>query len=196
MSNVKYFGDSDLLYLLTLLKAEYDKYVKAVSGYGLISDADLTKLGNIEAGAEVNVLEGIIINGQSQTIDANKKITLGTAAGMDATDTYSATGHVPVTGTAVAAALATVTGISFESYPSFAELPAVGVSGVIYLVPNSGSAPNVKDEYFWNTTTQAYELFGTTQIDLTNYVQFSDLVELTQSEVTAAWNSIFNVSGS
>lgn len=187
---IKYFSTNDLLYLLTLLKSEYEKYVEAVSGYGLISDADLAKLGNIEAGAQVNVLEGIIVGSTEQTI-TNKKITLGTAAGMDVTNTYSASGTTPVTGQAVAAALATITGIRFESYSSFAELPAVGENGVIYLVPNGGSGSNVKDEYFWNSTTSAYEKFGTTDIDLTNYVQFNDLVELTQAEVLAAWNSVF-----
>lgn len=218
---IKYFSTNDLLYLLTLLKSEYEKYVEAVSGYGLISDADLTKLSGIASGAQVNVLEGILINGTEQTIDANKKITLGTAANKDVpstaggtatsnevvrgddprlsdarnsadvTDTYSASSHAPMSGVAVAQALATITGISFESYPSFADLPAVGQTGVIYLVPNSGTGSNVKDEYFWNATTQAYELFGTTQVDLTNYLQDTDVIELTQAEVLAAWNSVF-----
>lgn len=55
----EYTGKTDLLYLLTLIKSEFDKYVKAVNGKGL-SEEDFTtalktKLAEIEAGAEVNV---------------------------------------------------------------------------------------------------------------------------------------------
>lgn len=223
MSSIEYFGSSDLLYLLNLMKTEYDKYVKAVSGKDLstndFTDAFKTKLEGIIAGAEPNVQSDWAQTITTEDDFIKNKPTLGTAAAKDVaasgnasstqvvmgndsrltdsrnsadvTDTYSASSHAPMSGIAVAQALASVTGISFESYNSFSELPAVGQTGVIYLVPNSGSVPNVKDEYFWNTTTSSYELFGTTQMDLTNYVQFSDLVELTQAEVTAAWISVF-----
>ena len=183
------------------------------------TDTLKNKLDAIAAGAEVNVQSDW--NQTTDTADdyIKNKPTLGTAAAFDVassgnasssevvkgndtrltdarnsadvTDTYSASSHVPMSGVAVAQAIATVTGISFESYNSFADLPATGSAGVIYLVPNSGSSPNVKDEYFWNTATSSYELFGTTQVDLTNYLQTSDVIELTQAEVTAAWNSIF-----
>lgn len=49
--------------------------------------------------------------------------------------------------------------------------------GAIYLVPNSGTAPNVKDEYITVRSgtdpnfTYAWELIGTTEVDLSNYVQ-------------------------
>lgn len=192
MSTIKYFNDTDLLYLVNLIKAELTKYVLAVQGKGLstndFTDALLTKLNGIATGAEVNVQSDWSQSDNSADDFIKNKPTLGTAAAMDVTNSYSASGTAPVSGQAVAQAIASVTGITFESYNSYADLPAVGQTGVIYLVPNGGSAPNVKDEYFWNTTTQAYELFGSTQIDLTNYVQFSDLVAMTQAEVEAAWN--------
>ena len=309
MSNIKYFGSSDLLYLLNLLKTEYEKYVLAVPGKGLstndFTNDLLTKLNGIASGAEVNqdafgnVKVGattITAGSKTDTIEfeagsnvtltpdaSNEKVTIA----VPTTDTYSSAGTSPVDGKAIAAAiatltansaggsgkyikgiseangiisptegtidsavtqssdnpvssggvytklqdyaplaspaltgvptaptaaagtnttqiattafttgaiadaLATITGISFESYTTSEDLPAVGQTGVIYLVPNSGLSPNVNDEYFWNTTTQAYELFGTTQVDLTDYVKFENLVELTQAEVLAAWNSVF-----
>ena len=49
------------------------------------------------------------------------------------------------------------------------ELPATGQSNIIYLVPNSGSGNNVYDEYLW--TGEKFELIGTTQVDLSNYLQ-------------------------
>lgn len=62
--------------------------VQAVAGSdpGLMTAADKIKLDGIEAGGEVNVLEGVQVDGTDLTIDANKKVnvTLG-AFGITAT---------------------------------------------------------------------------------------------------------------
>ena len=71
--------------------------------------------------------------------------------------------------------LDTMSGINFEVVQT---LPLVDIStSTIYLVPKqSAEVDNIYDEYI-NTdgTSQGWELIGTTEIDLTNYVQFSDL---------------------
>lgn len=81
-------------------------------------------------------------------------------------------------------AIAGVTGIDFQIVAS---LPATGEKGVIYLVSHSGTAPDVYDEYIWITVsgTGQFEKIGTTQIDLSNYMQFSDMVPLTTAEIDA-----------
>lgn len=66
--------------------------------------------------------------------------------------------------TAVANAIAGIQGISYEVV---ATLPATGQAGVIYLVSNNGSAPNIYDEYIWTGT--AFEKIGTTDVDLSGY---------------------------
>lgn len=66
--------------------------------------------------------------------------------------------------TAVANAIAGIQGISYEVVQA---LPATGEAGVIYLVSNSGSAPNIYDEYIWTGT--AFEKIGTTDVDLSGY---------------------------
>lgn len=66
--------------------------------------------------------------------------------------------------TAVANAIAGIQGISYEVVQT---LPATGEAGVIYLVSNSGSAPNIYDEYIWTGT--AFEKIGTTDVDLSGY---------------------------
>lgn len=53
------------------------------------------------------------------------------------------------------------------------QLPATGKKGVIYLVPKDGTAPDVHDEYVWIDATQTFELIGTTQVDLSNYLPLS-----------------------
>lgn len=54
------------------------------------------------------------------------------------------------------------------------ELPATGQKGIIYLLAKDGAAPDVYDEYVWIETTQTFELIGTTQVDLTDYVKNTD----------------------
>ena len=54
------------------------------------------------------------------------------------------------------------------------ELPATGQSGVIFLVPKEGAAPDIYNEYVWINATQTFELIGNTQVDLTDYVKNTD----------------------
>lgn len=104
---------------------------------------------------------------------------------------YSTTAEMTA---AINAAIASVVGIKFAKVASFADLPLVGAAGTIYLVPNGGTGSNVNDEYFWDADTQTYEKFGTTEIDLTDYLKKTDVEELATTEVEAAWNSVFNAT--
>lgn len=84
---------------------------------------------------------------------------------------------------------------TFVKVDSYDDLPSEGVSGKIYLVPNSGSGQNVYDEYIWciiammagggggESPVYGYEKIGSTVIDLSGYVQETDLVEITEAEI-------------
>lgn len=86
---------------------------------------------------------------------------------------------------------------TFIKVASYDDLPSEGVSGKIYLVPNSGSGQNVYDEYIWciiammagggggESPVYGYEKIGSTVIDLSGYVQETDLVEITEAEIDA-----------
>ena len=54
------------------------------------------------------------------------------------------------------------------------QLPETGEKGILYLVKKDGAAPDVHDEYVWIESTQTFELIGTTQVDLTDYVKNTD----------------------
>lgn len=77
------------------------------------------------------------------------------------------------------------------------QLPATGKKGVIYLVPKDGAAPDVHDEYVWIDATQTFELIGTTQVDLTDYVKNTDYATDSKAGVikTATTNGV-NTNGS
>lgn len=82
--------------------------------------------------------------------------------------------------TAISNAIANIQGIS---YSIVAELPTTGEAGVIYLISNSGANQNSYDEYIW--ITDKFEKIGTTEVDLSGYVQETDLVAITNSEIDA-----------
>lgn len=78
---------------------------------------------------------------------------------------------------AVTTAISGITSISFDtSYTTYAEMSAqAGEAGVIYLIPNSGTTPNIYDEYIY--ANSSYEKIGTTEVDLSNYVQAEDIAD-------------------
>lgn len=82
--------------------------------------------------------------------------------------------------TAVDNAIAGITGISFEIVQT---LPSTGATGTIYLVPNSGTGQNIYDEYIWIASTSKFEKIGTTDVDLSGYVQRTDMVAITNAEI-------------
>ena len=80
--------------------------------------------------------------------------------------------------TAIADAIGDITGISYEVVTS---LPSTGEAGVIYLLSNGGTNPNIYDEYIY--TNNKFEKIGTTDVDLSDYVQNTDLEVITNSEI-------------
>lgn len=82
--------------------------------------------------------------------------------------------------TAVDNAIAGIAGIEFQIVTS---LPTTGKTGTIYLVSNGGADPNSYDEYIWITSTSKFEKIGTTDVDLSGYVQKTEMVTITNAEI-------------
>lgn len=80
----------------------------------------------------------------------------------------------------VDSAIASITGVSFEIVTT---LPETGTNGVIYLVSNGGTSPNVYDEYIWIASTTSFEKIGSTAVDLSGYWSKTDLVAITNTEI-------------
>lgn len=73
-----------------------------------------------------------------------------------------------------------ITGVEFEIVQS---LPQTGDAGTIYLVPSSGTAPDIYDEYIY--VNNSWEKIGTTDIDLSQYWSKAELVAITTAEIDA-----------
>lgn len=89
-------------------------------------------------------------------------------------------------------AIGGITGIEFQIVDT---LPTNGKTGVIYLVSNSGSNPNIYDEYIWLSSTETYEKIGTTDIDLSGYVLRSEMTTFTTQTIDTIFNTVFGISG-
>lgn len=72
-------------------------------------------------------------------------------------------------------------------YKFVEELPESGVTGTIYLVPHSHAESDSYDEYIWLESKGSYEKIGSMDIDLSEYVKSSDLVEITAEELDTYW---------
>lgn len=139
-----------------------------------------TKLDGITAGAEPNVIATIKVNNTAQTV-TDKTVNISVPTNTNQLTNGANFQTDTQVQAAINSALEGITGIDFQVVQS---LPATGTKGVIYLMSNgSSAASNIYDEYIWLSSSSSYEKIGTTQVDLTNYVQFSDLVELTNGEI-------------
>ena len=86
----------------------------------------------------------------------------------------------------VTAAIADITGFHAEIVT---ELPAVGQKNILYLVAKSSAASgDGYDEYLY--INGAWERVGSTDIDLSGYVQASEMHAITNTEITAIVNQV------
>ncbi len=81
--------------------------------------------------------------------------------------------------------------LRFQPVTSQSALPAPGENGVIYLVPNTSTAPNQYTEWVW--TGAAYEQLGDVSVDLSGYASKEDLgivlIDATETERTIISNA-------
>ena len=164
-------------------------YVAAVSGKGLsTNDFDNTYKAALD-GLATNYVAAVSGKGLS-TNDYDNTEKAKVAAAQTASDVQ----------TAIQTALASFVGIDFQIVADLASLPATGSKGIFYLVPN-GSGNDSYDEYIWLTInagteqeTSRYEKIGKTTVDLTGYVQTTDLVAITNNEIDTIVTSASSAS--
>lgn len=158
--------DNGLLYLLTLLKPV------------------------IENAGDKNVIEKVKKNGVALAIDPSDKsvdVIVPTDAEIETLITSKGYQTETQVQQLIDDELAGITGIDFEIV---ATLPASGVKGVIYLVGDASPY----DEYIWVEPTGGtahFEQIGSTSVDLSGYVQASEMHALTNAEIDTIFNQVF-----
>lgn len=142
----------------------------------------------IENAGDKNVIEVIQKNGVNLTVQ-NKTINIPIPTDADIEGLIAAHGYQTASDVsqAIDDALADITGIDFEIV---ATLPATGEKGVIYLVGDASPY----DEYIWVEPTGGtayFEQIGSTDIDLSGYVQASEMHALTNSEIDTIFGQVW-----
>ena len=165
----KFVDDNALAYIIQKIKLWDNGKVDKETGKSLIADTEIARLANITNYDDTALAAAVA---GKTTLAAVQELGYQTASDVS---------------TAIQTALAGFAGVSFSVVSS---LPASGTAGVFYLVPNSGSGTNGYDEYVWVTipgdpATQRFEKIGTTDIDLSGYMQTSDMVAITNAEIDA-----------
>lgn len=190
-------------------KTELGNKVSKEDGKGLSTEdyttAEKTKLSGVQTGAQVNVIESVKVNGVAQGIDGKAvDIAVPTKVSQLSNDSKFQT-EAEVTGkvnSAVAdkvnrtqmtsAISAATTDMATKTYVTqqLANINKKAIvtsteemtdANTVYLMANSGSENNIYDEYL--VINGNPEKVGTTEVDLTGYVQDSDLVAITNQEI-------------
>ena len=164
----------------TALSNKVDK----VSGKDLSTNdyttAEKNKLADIAEGAQVNIIESIKVNGTAQTI-TNKAVDITVPTNNNQLTNGAGYQTSTEVQTAINDAIKDITGIDFQVVT---ELPTTGVKGTIYLILNGGSTTqNIYDEYIWLSSSSSYEKIGTTEVDLSNYWNTTNLIAITNGEI-------------
>lgn len=170
-NNMENLGAGDML------KSKYD-----INNDGVVDDAE--KLGGQLPSYYAKVSD-------IPTDNSELENGAGYITGISSGDVTTALGYTPYNAsnpsgyqtasqvnTLIGNAIADIQGISYQVVTS---LPSTGEAGVIYLISNSGSNPNSYDEYIY--VNNKFEKIGTTDVDLSGYVQDSDLVAITNAEI-------------
>lgn len=193
------------------ISAALNTKVDKETGKSLMSDAEHTKLASINADAEENVLEGVQVNGTDLPIDANKKVNIDLSGKADkvANATNGNFAVLDSTGNLVDSLKSPssyytkteidniVDAIKNGRFEFVSVLPTTDIkTNVIYLVPSSDpQTENVKDEYInLDGTTTGWELIGSTNIDLSNYIQKSTTAGLVKNDGSIDTNTYLTAS--
>ena len=205
---IKYSGENVLKQIFSLIKSALSGKEDAVPGKGL-SENDLTdelklqydcaythsQTAHAPADAQANVQ--VDWNEQNSTSDAyiigkpvipaiSVDITADSASDSKAASPRAVRSYVDAAVSDVAVSCAV---LGEGEYDAESGLPTVsGENRVLYLVPDTDSISDRYEEYI--CIDGVFEHIGSTDIDLTGYMQTADLAELSDAEITAIWDSI------
>ena len=183
--------------------------VDKVDGSRLMTNAEGTKLGTVAEGAQVNVIESVKVDGVALEVEGKAvNIDLSKFAIESEMETaldgkVDKADGMGLMSDAEKAKIANLAENANETYATKAELSAIPKFGKvvvdelptegiqedkIYLVPNSGSGTNARDEYIY--VDGAWEMLGTTEVSLEGYytkAQVDEMIGAIEGDVGAVY---------
>lgn len=167
MNNLKYTDDNGLLYLIGKIKTLVGTKVDKVEGKGLSSNdfttEEKTKLATLQNYDDTSI--------------SNRVTTLENAG-------YQTQSQVQTLINSSLSSVMTYKG----TVANYSDLPSQDVAvGDTYNITNASSNNNAGDNATWNGTT--WDILGS-NIDLSSYLQRSELVAITNNEIDTMWSSV------
>lgn len=152
-------------------------YVHSDNNY---TTTEKTKLNGIADGADENIIQTIKVNNAAQTV-TNKEVNISVPTNNNQLTNGAGYQTASDVSTAIAAAVGQITGFSFSIVQ---ELPQTGSAGTIYLIAHSHGTNDGYDEYIW--VNNAFEKLGHTDVDLSGYVETTDVITNAQIDTILA----------
>ena len=164
----------------TAVAGQYVSEVSETDGKIAVKSAALpTKLTAYDTTSTYSATGTAPVNGKAvASAISGKANKANTLSGYGITDAPTKTEM----SSAIASAVAGVTGVSFQVVES---LPTTGKEGVIYLVAHAHGTGDSYDEYIWLASQKKFEKLGNTDVNLSGYVKATDLVAVTNTEIDA-----------
>lgn len=167
MNNLKYTDDNGLLYLIGKIKTLVGTKVDKVEGKGLSTNdfttEEKTKLATLQNYDDTSI--------------SNRVTTLENAG-------YQTQSQVQTLINSSLSSVMTYKG----TVANYSDLPSQDVAvGDTYNITNASSNNNAGDNATWNGTT--WDILGS-NIDLSSYLQRSELVAITNNEIDTMWSSV------
>lgn len=167
MNNLKYTDDNGLLYLIGKIKTLVGTKVDKVEGKGLSTNdfttEEKTKLATLQNYDDTSI--------------SNRVTTLENAG-------YQTQSQVQTLINSSLSSVMTYKG----TVANYTDLPSENVAvGDTYNITNASANNNAGDNATWNGTT--WDILGS-NIDLSSYLQRSELVAITNNEIDTMWASV------
>lgn len=192
----KFLDSNGVLYLWQKIKAAF-----ASASDMTQAKSDIQALQNV--GAQANVIETVKRNGTALTVTNKAVDVIVPTKTSDLTNdsNFAPLASPAFTGTPTAPTPATTDNSTKIATTAFVTsmiaqantfsvmvvqtLPATGAQNTLYFVPNSGTTGNVYDEYMYiiDGSSGEWELLGTTEVDLSDYMRKTDMVSITNAEI-------------
>ena len=165
MADTKNYLDLDgLRYYNNKVDLKLADKVDKVNGKGLSANDytsnEKTKLAGVEAGAQVNVIEAISVNGDAQTPTA-KVVNISVPTNNNQLINGAGYQNATQVNSAITNALANIHSFEHEIVQT---LPQTGVQGTIYLIADSSGTNDSYVEYIY--VNNAFEKLGKTSISI------------------------------
>jgi hypothetical protein len=192
---ITYLSEDQLLYLCTLLQQDLNLKANDADLATVAKTGSYNSLSNKPTIPSVSTQWPISESAASDTATVSEKVLYNKLPIVISKVTATST-NVPTSAAIYTFVTNAIAGVSGFSAAIVDELPESGNSSTMYLVKKSTSDDdnNVYDEYFY--INEAWELIGSTAMDLSGYVKTSDLRPLTNEEIVSIYNSAKGVTTS